>query len=75
MRQLTVGEYVLPNEITGTAPHWTAIGVLGGDPVVHNQAALLHRAEQGFAVLGQVGVTDVLEHAHADHFVETPVLR
>ncbi|MNF69568.1 hypothetical protein D3C84_514550 [compost metagenome] len=43
--------------------------------MVHHQAALFHRAEQGFAVLGQVGVAHVFEHANADDFIESTVLR
>ena len=42
--------------------------------MVHYQAAFTHGAEQGLAVLRQVGVAHMFKHAHAHHFVETAVL-
>ncbi|MCY1235775.1 hypothetical protein D9M72_484040 [compost metagenome] len=75
VRQLAVGEHIFSNEFTGTAPHRTAIGVLGGDPVIHHQAALFHRAEQSLAVLREIGVAHVFKHADADYLVEAAILR
>ncbi|MNF93475.1 hypothetical protein D3C84_761540 [compost metagenome] len=75
VRQLTVGEHILLDEFTSPASHRTAVDMFGGDAVVHHQTALFHRAEQGLAVLRQVRMPDVFEHADADHFVETTVLR
>ena len=74
VRQFAVGENVALDEIPGAAAHGASVGVLGGDAMVHHQSAFAHRAKQGFAVLRQVGVADVFEHAHAHHFVETTVL-
>lgn len=74
MRQLTVGEYVLLDELASAATDRTPVGVLGGDAMVHHQPALSHGAEQRLAVLLKVGMADMFEHADADHFVEAAVL-
>ena len=49
--------------------------MLGGNAVVHHQAAFTHCIGKDVAVLIQVGVPHVLKHAHADDFVEAAVLR
>ncbi len=43
--------------------------------MIHHQPARAHGIEQALAVQRQVDVADVLEHADADHLVETPIAR
>ena len=74
VRQFTIREHVALDKLAGSTAYGAAVGVLGGDAMVHHQAAFTHCAEQGPAVLRQVGVADVFEHAHAHDFVETTVL-
>src|SRR5690606_4173608 len=75
VRQLALGEDVAVDELAGATPDRAAVGVTRGDAVVQHQPAGLYRAEQALTVQRQVGVADVLEHADADHLVETAVLR
>lgn len=48
--------------------------MFGGDTVVHHQPAFPDSTEQFLAIQRQVGMPDMLEHAHADHFVEATIL-
>jgi hypothetical protein len=69
------GEDVAVDEVAGATADRAAIGVLGGDAVVHHQATGAHRVVQLLEVEAQVGMADVFEHADADHLVETAVAR
>lgn len=75
VRQFAVGENVPADELPRAPAHRTAVRVPGRDAVVHYQTSLANSAAKALAIQPQVGVANVLEHAHTDDLVEASILR
>ncbi|MNJ64606.1 hypothetical protein D3C77_605670 [compost metagenome] len=70
-----MGKHVAFDKAARASSNWTAVHVLGGDAMIHYQAALAYRPKQTLTVKRQIGMADMLEHTDTDNLVEATILR